>query len=147
MSTERDPREEPADPHGDECAAAFERRASELLVDSADHLDGRVRSRLTQARHAALAELEQRRSRTFRVPGFLLPAGAVAAATVLALAVWLRSPAPDAVTVAGAVQELSAVEDIAILAAADEPELYAEDADFYEWAGAAADGALYQLGG
>lgn len=148
MSTDRDPLHDsgarPADERGDE---AFERRASELLVDSAEHLDGHVRSRLTQARHAALAELEQRRARPFRMPGFWLPVGSVAAATVLALAVWLRAPSPEAVTVAATAPEVSAVEDIAILAAADEPDLYAEDAEFYEWAGAAADGALDQLGG
>lgn len=147
MSTERDSGHEPPDTRDDAGAAAFERRASELLVDSAEHLDGRVRSRLTQARHAALAELEQRRGRSFRVPGFWLPAGTVAAATVLALAVWLRAPGPENVTAAANGADVSAVEDIAILAAADEPELYAEDAEFYEWAGAAADGALDQLGG
>lgn len=148
MSTDREsPQQSRTGPADGPDDAAFERRASELLVDSVEQLDGRVRSRLTQARHAALAELEQRRSRSFRVPGFWLPAGAVTAATVLALAVWLRAPSPEAVTAAATGAEVSAVEDIAILAAADEPELYAEDPDFYEWAGAAADGALDQLGG
>jgi hypothetical protein len=148
MSTERDPLHDSESRRADAGAdEAFERRASELLVDSAEHVDARVRSRLTQARHAALAELEQRRTQTFRVPSFWLPVGSVAAATVLALAVWLRTPSPEAVTVAAAVADVSAVEDIAILAAADEPDLYAEEADFYEWAGAAADGALDQLGG
>ena len=33
----------------------FERRTHALLVQSADELPGAVRSRLTQARHAALA--------------------------------------------------------------------------------------------
>lgn len=143
MSTERESPHTNASGPGDE---AFERRASELLVDSSEHLDGRVRSRLTQARHAALAELQQRQRSSFRVPGFWLPAGAVAAATVLALAVWLRAPSPEAPRLA-AVGEVTAVEDIAILAAAEEPELYAEDAEFYEWAGAAADGTLDLRGG
>lgn len=144
MSTERDPRPEREPTSAD---AAFERRASELLVESAEHLDGRVRSRLTQARHAALAELESRRAGTFRVPGFWLPAGAVAAATMLALAVWLSAPAPDAPTLAANGVDASAVEDLAILASADGPELYAEDADFYEWAEAAANGSLDRVGG
>lgn len=145
MSTERDPERAPGEAEAPSAAdAAFERRASELLVESADHLDGRTRSRLTQARHAALAELQQGRSRSFRVPGMWLPVGTVAAASVLALAVWLRAPSHEAGLVA-ATAEVSPVEDIAILAATDEPELYADDADFYEWA--AADGALDQRGG
>lgn len=149
MSTERDPRtaHDPGAGHDSTSAdAAFERRASELLVDSAEHLDGRVRSRLTQARHAALAELEGGRAGTFRVPGFWLPAGAVAAATLLAVAVWLNEPAPDAPAYAANGADVAAVEDLAILASADGPELYAEDADFYEWADAAASGSLDRLG-
>jgi hypothetical protein len=144
MNTERDPRREPGTSPADE---VFERRASELLVESAEQLDGRVRSRLTQARHAALAELDSGRRGAFRVPGFWLPAGAVAAATLLAVAVWMSAPAPDAVTVAANGADVSAVEDLVILASADEPELYAEDADFYEWAGATLDGSLERRGG
>jgi ferric-dicitrate binding protein FerR (iron transport regulator) len=111
----------------------LERRARERLLDSAEHLDGRTRSRLTQARHAALAELP--RGRTFRTPGFWLPAGALAGAAMLAVMVWVGQPgspgAPALATDAGA------VEDLAILASADGPELYADDPEFYEWAGSA----------
>lgn len=112
----------------------LERRTRERLLDSAEHLDGHTRSRLTQARHAALAELPQ--GRTFRLPGFWLPAGALAGAAMLAVMVWVGQPgSPGAPPLAG---EVGAVEDLAILASADGPELYAEDPEFYEWAGSAA---------
>jgi hypothetical protein len=39
----------------------FEKRTQEILEESAGRLDGRTRSRLTQARHAALAQLRSRR--------------------------------------------------------------------------------------
>jgi hypothetical protein len=128
-------------------AGAFERRAGELLAASAERLDGGTRSRLAQARHVALAELEGPRAGAFRVPGFWLPAGTIAAATLLALAVWLRTPSPDALTLAAGGTDVSPVEDLAILASADEPDLYAEDADFYEWVGATVDGSFESRGG
>jgi hypothetical protein len=114
--------------------AELERRARERLLDSAEHLDGHVRSRLTQARHAALAELRQ--GGGFRIPGFWLPAGALAGAAMLALAVWIAQPAATPGLALAA--EAGAVEDLAILASGDAPELYAEDPEFYEWAGSAA---------
>jgi hypothetical protein len=117
-------------------ATDFERRARERLVASADELDGRTRSRLTQARHAALAEV-QSTSRPFRVPGFWLPAGALACAAVLAVTVWIdRAPGPATATVGASavVSSGGSVEDLAILASADS-DMYAEDPDFYEWAG------------
>ena len=111
---------------------AFEERARALLTDSTEALEGRIRSRLTAARFVAVAELEKRSSAPrFRVPGVWLPVGALAAAAVLAVAVWLAQP------VAGPgpqLAEASEVEDAEILASNDGPELYADDADFYEWA-------------
>jgi hypothetical protein len=112
---------------------AFEKHAAELLRASAEGLGGRVRSRLTAARFVALGELEQRAAAPrFRIPGAWLPAGALAAAAVLAVAVWIAQPAgsPNAV-----LADANPVEDAELLASNDGPELYAEDADFYEWAG------------
>src|SRR3984957_406689 len=43
-----------------EGGSEFERRTRALLLQSADQLPGAVRSRLTQARHAALAARSQR---------------------------------------------------------------------------------------
>jgi hypothetical protein len=110
--------------------SGFERRTRERLVDSAEALDGRTRSRLTAARHAALAELKAPGAApAFRVPGIWLPLGTVAAAAVLAVLVYVERPHPSAV-----VAESGAVEDIEILASNDGPDLYAEDPEFYEWA-------------
>lgn len=109
----------------------LERRSRELLLASTATLDARVQSRLTQARHAALAELSTGGgARLFRVPGAWLPAGAVTAAAVLAVAVWLAQPSAGPATGV----EASPVEDAEILASNDGPDLVADDPDFYEWA-------------
>ena len=111
---------------------ALEREATKLLRASAEALDGRVRSRLTAARFVAHGELEKRASAPrFRIPGNWLPAGALAAAAVLAVAVWVAQPGSPPTAV---VAEASPVEDADLLASNDGPDLYAEDPDFYEWA-------------
>lgn len=117
----------------DPIASELERRSRELLLASTAAVDARVQSRLTQARHAALAELGARGgSRLFRIPGAWLPAGAVSAAAVLALVVWLAQPDAGSTTTG---LEASPVEDVEILASNDGLDLVADDADFYEWAG------------
>ncbi len=117
---------------------ALERHSRELLLASAEAVDGRIRSRLNHARHAALAELAANAgTRPFRVPGRWLPAGALAAAAVLAIAVWVAQPtANPGMQLADAM----VAEDAEILASSDGPELYADDAEFYEWAGSDAAG-------
>ena len=76
---------------------SLEHRAQELLRASADALDGNVRSRLTQARSAAIEEARQ--ARTSFAWRRLVPAGALAGAAVLALVLWNgASRAPDPVT-------------------------------------------------
>ena len=111
----------------------LERRGRELLNASADAVDGRVRSRLNQARHAALAELaDGAGARPFRVPGRWLPAGALALAAVLAVAVWVARPVPGS---APQLADALVAEDAEMLASSEGPDLYADDADFYEWAG------------
>jgi hypothetical protein len=108
----------------------FEQRTREVLDESAAKLDGRTLSRLTQARHAALAA-GQKPAR----PGWRLyaPAGAAAAAAVLAVVVWTR---PDAEQILSAENNGSAFEDIDLLADGDAPDFVAEadEAEFYEWA-------------
>jgi len=103
----------------------FEKRTRELLEESTARLDGRTQSRLTQARHAAL-EQSQRPARARW--SLFLPAGAAAAAAVLAVVMWVGRPI--------AVTEPAAVDDIDILADADAPEFLdgGEDLEFYEWA-------------
>jgi hypothetical protein len=104
----------------------FERRASELLRDSADSLDAATRSKLTQARHAALDNIRSRPAwLDLRV---LAPGGAVTAVAIVAVVFWTGAnhrPVTDG----------GALDDIELLADADAYEISQEsDLDFIEWA-------------
>jgi hypothetical protein len=105
----------------------FEKRTQEVLEESATRLDGRTRSRLTQARHAALARLEKPARMGWRA---YAPAGAAAAAVLLAVLVYTGRP--------GSVPGVpAALDDTEILADVEAPD-FTEDSDeveFYEWAG------------
>ncbi len=70
----------------------FEERSLALFNDSVESLDMRLRSRLTQARHAALAAAV-RRPWFLRI-GVLTPAAGVTAAALLGAVLWFGSP-PD----------------------------------------------------
>jgi anti-sigma-K factor RskA len=111
------------DPNG------FEKRTREVLEESAARLDGRTRSRLTQARHAALAELAQPARNWWRS---YMPAGAAAAVAVLAVVMWSGRGIENPPVLAGA----SPVEDMELLADADALDFVDDGADleFYEWA-------------
>ncbi len=115
----------------------FETRCREALAASVEAVDGHARSRLNRARQVALgAAREQGDTRPFRIPGLWLPGGVLATAAVLALAVWVARPvAPHA-----PLAEASPLEDAEMLSSSDGPELYADDADFYDWAGSDASG-------
>jgi hypothetical protein len=104
----------------------FEKRTCEILDESAGRLDGRTRSRLTQARHAALAQLGQPARHWWRS---YVPAGAAAAMAVLAVVIWTNPKSPDRPLA-------SPVDDIELLADADAPDFVddGEDLEFYEWA-------------
>ena len=107
----------------------FEDRSREILEESTARLDGRTLSRLTQARHAALA-----RSIQAGRPGWRrwMPAGAVAAAAVLAVMLWTHPTTergPAIANVSG-----SPFEDIDLLVDAPEFVGDADDVEFYEWA-------------
>jgi hypothetical protein len=121
----------------------FERRTRQLLLESAERLPGSVRSRLTQARYAALAARSSR-----QVPSLArrwMPAGAVAG-VVLALFVVL---APHG-TGTAPVHIGPALEDIDMLTDSDGLSLNGDqdvDFDFYEWAAnEAAGGSASALG-
>ncbi len=109
----------------------FEKRTQEVLEESVARLDGRTRSRLTQARHAALGQLERPRRwagwRTY------LPTGAAAAVAVLAVLIWSGPRGADSLPVA---QSTNAVDDVELLADVEAPDFAADNADleFYEWA-------------
>jgi negative regulator of sigma E activity len=107
----------------------FEKRTQEVLEESTARLDGRTRSRLTQARHAALGQLAQPARHWWRS---YVPAGAAAAVAVLAVVIWsgpLNGTKPLA-------QVASPVEDMELLADAEAPDFVndGEDLEFYEWA-------------
>jgi len=106
----------------------FEKRSQEVLEESAGRLDGRTRSRLTQARHAALAELEHPARNWWRS---YVPAGAAAAVAVLAVVLWSGQSNPMK-----APQAANSVEDLELLADAEAPDFAddGEDPEFYEWA-------------
>jgi len=115
----------------------FEDRTRATLDESVARIDGRVRSRLTQARHAALDELAAQRSGRSGWLGWLqlrtlAPAGAVAAAAVVAVVLWSGRAPNGAVSVADA---SAAIEDVELLADNDALGVGAgEDLEFYEWA-------------
>jgi hypothetical protein len=107
----------------------FEQRTRALLLASADDLPGAVRSRLTQARYAALA------ARPSRLPylraGHWIPAGAAVAA--LALVMVFVGPLHSGPSALSNV----ALEDLGLLTDSDAVTLNGDqdvDYDFYEWA-------------
>ena len=110
--------------------SAFEARTREVLGESAGRLDGRRQSRLTQARHAALDQLDKPARSAWRT---WLPAGAATAAAALAVMIW--APGINTSTpITGGVTASAAFEDIDLLVDAPEFVADADDMDFYEWA-------------
>jgi anti-sigma-K factor RskA len=109
----------------------FERRAHGVLADSVTRVDARVRSRLNQARHAALEEIAARRRSFWRSPVLMPASGAVAAAAVVAILLTTH----QGQRVSG---EQSAYEDIELLADNEGLDLIEgwDEGSFYEWAAA-----------
>ena len=123
--------------------SAFERQARDAFEDSAAHLDAVTLSRLNQSRQRALEAAGRGAPVTQRWLTWA-PAGALAAAALVAVLV-LRAPsAPDAVvtntpqnpsalTTTGTSPE-AALDPLTVVAAGDDLELAAEaDLDFYAW--------------
>jgi hypothetical protein len=114
----------------DDSSESLERRAREMLDESAERLDGRIRSRLTQARSAAVEEARQAQRRfAWRA---WIPAGALAGAAALAVFVWSGAPHSPG-TPALAVH--SSLDDLDIMVTNESFELL-EDLEFYEWVAA-----------
>jgi hypothetical protein len=107
----------------------FEKRTREVLEESAVRLDGRTRSRLTQARHAALAQLAQPARHWWRA---YVPAGAAAAVAVVAVVIWSGGPLGPLPTQPTA----NPVDDLELLADTEAQDFVddGEDLEFYEWA-------------
>jgi hypothetical protein len=106
----------------------FERRTQAALRGHAEQLDAATQSRLTQARHAALAQRAPRSS--WLQLRFLAPAGAVAASMLLAV-LFFGNPRSDSVNVTAS----TALDEVELLADAEAFGLTEEpDPEFLEWA-------------
>jgi hypothetical protein len=112
-------------------AGEFERRARVVLEESVLRVDGRVRSRLNQARHAAI-EAAARRPSFWRRFALMPAASAVAAAVLVAFVLWPHAHQGDVVIEPG-----HTVEDLDLLADGDALDMVSEETDggaFLEWA-------------
>jgi len=115
----------------------FEKHARALLEDSVQRVDGRIRSRLNQARHAAIEEASRRPGLLSRLGRFtLMPAaGAVAAAVLVAFVLWPHSHNGDSLTTETGGR--ASMEDLDLIADSDALDLVSDETDtgqFYEWA-------------
>jgi len=111
----------------------FEKRTRELLADSVQRVDGRIRSRLNQARHAAIEEATKRPS-VWRRFSLMPAAGAVAAAVLVAFVLLPHSHRGDSGTEGSG---RAGMEDLDLLADSDALDLVSDETDtgqFYEWA-------------
>jgi cytochrome c-type biogenesis protein CcmH/NrfG len=121
----------------DESVTELERNARIVLEESVRRIDARTRSRLNQARHAALAAGGRRRA--WWSSFTLMPAaGAIAAALLVAVVLWHREPAgTQPLALDG---QHPAVEDMELLTDNDSIDLIEGwDGSFYEWAAAQSD--------
>jgi hypothetical protein len=120
---------------------AFEMRSRALFQDSVDGLDMRIRSRLTQARSAALEAASESRRRWLFGWKMWAPAAGVTAAAILGLGLWIGSPIGHQATTLANVQ--SNLEDLDLVASTDEGsadamDMLQDDIDFYDFADKAA---------
>jgi hypothetical protein len=109
------------DPPPDE----FERRTRELFENSVERLDAHTRSKLTQARNAALNEANKASIRRYWLAA---PLGGLAAAVVLAVFLVSGRDAATRGDEAGALP----LDDFDIVADADNFEIIL-DVEFYSW--------------
>jgi hypothetical protein len=120
---------------------ALEMRSRALFQDSVDGLDMRIRSRLTQARSAALEAAQPNRRPWLFGWKMWAPAAGVTAAAILGLGLWIGSPIGHQAASLANVQ--SGLEDLDLVAATDEGsadamEMLQDDIDFYDFADKAA---------
>jgi hypothetical protein len=126
----------------DTAQSALETRSRTLFRESVDGLDMRVRSRLTQARHAALsaAASANRRPWFLRMP-LWTPAAGVTAAAVLGAALWFGIPSGSLLGHHGvsASDGQPNLEDLDMVASSDGNsgdalEMLQDDLEFYDFA-------------
>jgi hypothetical protein len=103
----------------------FERRAKRLFDSSVASLDAATRSRLTQARFKAL---EEQASSARGSRWWLVPAGTLAAAALVAWLFVTQSPPPAAEDV-----QAASLGDLEILLGEEDLEMLDEELEFYGW--------------
>ncbi len=107
----------------------FEQRLNHVLDESVTRVNGHVRSRLNQARQAAVAEIAARPRSIWRLPALVPAASAVAAVAVVAVVLMMR-PGGEHVLPGG---EGGGYEDIEMLSDNDSLDLLENfDGSFYE---------------
>jgi hypothetical protein len=122
-----------------ETVTQFERNARVVLERSISRIDARTRSRLNQARQAAVAAASARRGPRWLRGPLLLPATGAAVALLLALVLWHREPSRIEMPMAEG--QSSSVEDMDLLADSEALDLLEGwDGPFYEWADSQTDG-------
>jgi len=105
----------------------LEKRTKEVFDESLREIDAATRSRLTQARYRALQELTPSRARRSSWHWSFAPAGALAAAALVALLLWQSEPATEPTL------QAAAAADLEILLAEEELEMLDEELEFYAW--------------
>jgi hypothetical protein len=103
----------------------LERRSRAAFDESVGSLDAATRSRLARSRAAALEGLRHRR---LRGSSTWIPAGAAAAAVVAVMLWQAERAAPPGES------EFAALEDLDLVAGAEDLGMFEEDGDFYAWA-------------
>ncbi len=128
----------------DSADEAFANRSRTLFEDSVESVDFATRSRLTQARHAALAAAGRKTGLWWvRIP-IWKPAAGVAAAALLGLALWFGPLSGNLSGTHGVKADSPTnLEDLDIVAASDPGsgdaiEMLQDDLDFYDFADKAA---------
>jgi hypothetical protein len=126
----------------------FERQTRKLLEDSVLRIDGRIRSRLNQARHAAIEEATRRPSWLRRVflmmpAARMMPAAsAVAAAVLVAFVMWPHPHHQMYQAESILAESARPGEDLEMLADSEALDMVTDETDggaFYEWAADQAD--------
>jgi hypothetical protein len=120
---------------------SFEELTKALFHDSVEGLDFALRSRLTQARKAAIEAAPASRPAWFSRIGVLVAPAGVTAAAILGAFLWFGSPfGQHAVTVADGQSNFEDLELVASMdeSSADAMDMLQDDIEFYDWADKAA---------
>ncbi len=122
-----------------ETLTEFERNARVVLEASVARVDARTRSRLNQARHAALEAAGTGRRPWWQAVTLMPAAGAAAAALLVAVVLWHREPSrTEPPLFEGG--HAAAAEDMDLLADGEALDLIEGwDGPFYEWAASQTD--------